>query len=101
MSFVSSLFKHQSSIWPIDRTLSGATIPSQSGPGSNINEGVFYILQSSKTRVLPSDGLMSSPGQSLQKFYPSAEMQLMYSTASTDCAEQKRDCVSTSVCMFA
>ena len=27
-----------SSIWPIDRTLSGATTPSQSGPGSDGNE---------------------------------------------------------------
>ena len=28
-----------SSIWPIDRTLSGATTPDQSGPGSDGNEG--------------------------------------------------------------
>ena len=31
----------------MDRTLSGATIPSQSGPGSNGNEGVLCIPQSS------------------------------------------------------
>ena len=36
-----------SSIWPIDRILSGATTPSQSGPGSNGNEGVFHIPHSS------------------------------------------------------
>ena len=30
-------------IWPIDRTLSGATTPSQSGPGSDGNEGVLRI----------------------------------------------------------
>ena len=36
-----------SSIWPIDRTLSGNTIPSQSEPGSNSNEGVLHIPQSS------------------------------------------------------
>ena len=29
-----------SSIWPINRTLSDATIPSQSGPGSNGNKEV-------------------------------------------------------------
>ena len=33
-----------SSIWPIDRTLSGITTPRQSGPGSNGNEGVLDIL---------------------------------------------------------
>ena len=32
-----------SSIWPIDRTLSGATTPGQSGPGSDGNEGVLHI----------------------------------------------------------
>ena len=32
-----------SSIWPIDRTLSSATIPGQSGPGSDGNEGVLRI----------------------------------------------------------
>ena len=32
-----------SSIWTIDRTLSGATTPSQSGPGSDGNEGVVFI----------------------------------------------------------
>ena len=32
---------------PIDRTLSGATTPGQGGPGSNGNEGVLHIPQSS------------------------------------------------------
>ena len=32
-----------SSIRPIDRILSGATNPSQSGPGSDSNKGVLYI----------------------------------------------------------
>ena len=32
-----------SSIWLIDRTLSGATTPGQSGPGSDDNEGVLHI----------------------------------------------------------
>ena len=30
-------------IWFIDRTLSDATTPGQSGPGSNDNEGVVSI----------------------------------------------------------
>ena len=42
-----------SSIWPMDRALSGATIPGQSGPG---NEGVLHIPQSSgSTGTSPSD----------------------------------------------
>ena len=52
-----------SSIWPIDRTLSGATTPSQCGPGSDGNEGVLHIPQiSSITRTSPSDCLVSYPG---------------------------------------
>ena len=35
-----------SSIYPIDKILSGATTPGQSGPGSDGNE-VLHILQSS------------------------------------------------------
>ena len=32
-----------SSIWPIDRTLSSATTPDKSEPGSDGNEGVLHI----------------------------------------------------------
>ena len=38
-----------STIWPIDRTLSGATYPGQSGPENNGNERVLHIAQISKT----------------------------------------------------
>ena len=52
--------KQSSSIQPIDRALSGATTPCQSGPGSNGNEGVLHIPQSpSITGTSPSDCLMS------------------------------------------
>ena len=52
-----------SSIWPIDKTLSGATTPGQSGPGRNGNEGVLHIPQSSSmTETSPSDCLVSYPG---------------------------------------
>ena len=45
-----------SSIWPIDQIKSGATTPGQSRQGSNGNEGVSYILQSSTiTGASPSD----------------------------------------------
>ena len=53
------------SIQPIDKALSGATTPGQSGPGSNGNEGVFRIPQSpSITGTLPSDCLVSYRGHS-------------------------------------
>ena len=43
------------SIWYIDRILSGATNPGQSGPGSDVNEEVHCIPQSSSiTGTLPS-----------------------------------------------
>ena len=76
-----------SSIWPIDRTLSAATTTDQSGPGSNGNEQVLHILQSSKTAALPSNSLMSYPGYLLMESYPSAEMQSVYSTAPANWAE--------------
>ena len=53
-------------IWPIDRTLSGATIPDLNETGSNGNEWVFYIPQSSSiTGTSPSDCLVSYLGHSL------------------------------------
>ena len=52
-----------SSIWPIDRTLSGATTPGQSGPGSDGNEGVHHIPQrSSIIRTSPPNCLVSYQG---------------------------------------
>ena len=80
-----------SSIWPIDRTLSGATTPVQSWPGSDGNEGVLCIPQSSNfTGTSPSACLVSYLGHSLLVVvggsYPSAEKQLVYSTAPADWA---------------
>ena len=47
-----------SSIQHIDRALSGATTPAQSGPGRNGNEGVIHTPQSSSiTGTLPSNCL--------------------------------------------
>ena len=45
------------SIWPIDGTLKGTTTLGQSGPGSNGNEDVLYILQISKTGTSSSDAV--------------------------------------------
>ena len=39
------------SIWLIDRTLSGATLPGLSEPESNGNEGKLYISQISQAEV--------------------------------------------------
>ena len=74
-----------SSIWPIDLTPSGAATPGQSGPGSDGNKGVLCILQSSSiTGISLSDCLVSYPGHSLGEFYPTADMQSVYSAASVD-----------------
>ena len=51
---------HFNSIGTIDRTLSGATTPGQSGPGSDGNEGVPRISQSSSiTGTMSSECLVS------------------------------------------
>ena len=47
------------SIWPIDKTLSSATIPGQSELGSDVNEESLRITQSSIiTEASPSDCLV-------------------------------------------
>ena len=74
-----------SSIWCIHRILSGATTPSQSGPGSDGNKEILCILQnSSMTGASPSDCLVSYVGHLLGESYPSAEMQSVYSLAPAD-----------------
>ena len=81
-----SVITQFSSSWPMDRTLSGATTPGQSGPRSDGNEGVLCIPQSSSiTGTLPSDCLVSYPGHSLEESYPYSKMQSVYSTAPADC----------------
>ena len=75
-----------SSIWPIDRTLSGVTTLSQSEPGSDGNKGLLCIPQmSSITGVSLSDYLISYPWHlSWGVSYPFAEMQSVYSAAPTN-----------------
>ena len=67
-------------------TLTGTTTPNQSGPGSNSNETVLHILSSRRTRASPLDVLTSYPGHLFERggSYPSAEMQLAYSTTPID-----------------
>ena len=71
-----------SSIWPIERTLSGATTPGQSGPRSNDNKGILCIPQNpSITGATPLDCFVSYLGLSLGESHSTAEMQSVYSTA--------------------
>ena len=71
-----------SSIWPINRTLSGATAIGQCGTGSDGNEGVLCIPQSSSiTGISPSGCFVLYLGHLLGESYPSAEMQLVYPPA--------------------
>ena len=73
------------STWPIDRTLSGATSPGHSGPGSDGNEVVLRIPQSSGITVTSSSECLVSYIQDTRwwwgESYPSAEVQSVYSTA--------------------
>ena len=62
------------SIWPLDCTISGSTTLSQSGPGSDVNEGVLRIPQSSTS---PSDFWCHIQDTSTEK-------QSLYSTAPAD-----------------
>ena len=55
------------SIWSIDRTISGATTMAECGPGSNGNEEVLHITQSSTTGDSPSNYLMSYLGLSFRR----------------------------------
>ena len=52
------------SIWHIDGTLIGATIPGQSGLGSNGYEGALHIPQNSRTGASSSYSLVSYTGHS-------------------------------------
>ena len=90
-SFVCTQLNDQTiPIWPIDRTLSGATTLGQIRSGSNGNEEVLCIPQSSSiTEPSPSNGLLPYPGHSFGKSYSSAKTQLVYSTAPADWALQR------------
>ena len=66
-------------------TLADTTTLGYSGPRSNGSEEVLHIPQSSRTGALPSDDFVSYPGH-LWGFYPSAEMQSVYSAVPVDWA---------------
>ena len=58
-----------SSIWPIDETLSGTATPGQSGRASDEDEWVFHIPQSSETEASQTDYFnpVPYPGHSLRR----------------------------------
>ena len=85
-----SISTHFSSVWPIDRILSGATTPGQWGPRSDGNEGLLHILQSFRDEVSPPDGLISYPRHSLGEFYFSGEMLSVYFSVPVDLATSTR-----------
>ena len=62
----------------------------EDGPGSDSNEGVVHIPQSSKAGTSPLDCLVSYPGHSSRGSYPFAEMQVVYSTAPADRAKRQK-----------
>ena len=79
--------KQQLPIRSIDMTLSGTATLSQCRRRSAGNKRVFHILQiSSITGTSQLDCLVSYPGHSLGGIYPSAEMQLLYSTSPAEWA---------------
>ena len=72
-------------IQPTHRTLSGYFTPDQSGPGSDVNEGILHIPQIFGIfGASSSDFLVSFPGHSLEESYPFAEKHSVSSTTSTD-----------------
>ena len=81
-------------IWPINRTLSGATSLGLSGHGSNSNEGVHHTHQSSSiTGASPSDYSVSYPGHALwEEVLPLNIYASVYSIVPADWAVQEIVC---------
>ena len=51
VSFSNHLYYKVSHFKKLDETLAGTTSQGQSGPGSNVNQGVLHIPQTSRTRA--------------------------------------------------
>ena len=87
---INTQFKYQNFYFkqfsgPIYMTLSGATIPAKSAPGSDGNKWVLHISQSSSiTGASLSDYLVSYPGHLMGESYSSTEIQSVYSAATAD-----------------
>ena len=72
------------SIWPIDKTLSGATTMGQSEPGSHDPEWVISIPESYKiTRTFLLDCFVSYSWYSLEGILPLCKKQSVYNNYTT------------------
>ena len=70
----------------LDGTLTGSSTSDQGGPESNSNKGVHHILWSSRAGTLPSDGLMSYPGHSLEVLHLCRDaVSIFFSPRQMDC----------------
>ena len=67
--------------------LTGTTISSQGGPGSNCIKGIPHILQSSKTGASQLDSLVSYPGHSRRGVLPLCRIRSVYLIALAEKAE--------------
>ena len=62
----------------IDETLTGTTIPSQGGPGSNGNEGILLTSQSSRTGASPPDPVLHHIQDTVNKGFRILGFLLLY-----------------------
>ena len=81
-SFVNTTKGSYSFIWPINKTLWGATTSSQNGPGSNGIDEVLNTPQNSRVGASPSDDFRTLVGRGGS--YPSAMMQSVYFSTPAD-----------------
>ena len=90
-----------SSIGSIDRTLAGVTSPARVDLGAMAIKEVLRIPQSfSITGASSPDCLVSYPGHSLGKFYPSVEKQSGYSATPVDWARLDEENLGQSCSYF-
>ena len=76
--------KQFSSIWPIDRTLSGAITPGQSEPRSDRNKGYSTYPKAPALQEPHHDNLVIYPRHLSVESYSFAEMLSMYSAVLAD-----------------
>ena len=77
-----NIVKQIISFWPIDRTLSGATIPGWNGPRSDGNKrGIPHSAKLLHYWSFSIRLFSVIPGYSLEESYPSSDMQSVYSAA--------------------
>ena len=82
-----------SSIWLIERALSGTITSGKSEPGIDDSEVLLSLQSFSITETSPSDFLVPYPRHSVEwGVYPFAEMQSVYSTSPANWAMHRVKC---------